>query len=366
MFKKKLEKYYANFPAVLFLIFGAACIAMPAKASDGFLKGLQSAFFKVVPSVFPLITVTVMLFNSRLCGFLGCLFTPVLRLYKIKSRSAASAVFLGVIGGFAPFCKAVSLCLKKGYIKPFEAEILLCAGIGTGPAFIICGVGMLMFNSAMLGIKIFLSLIISGFVSAYFVFLFKKPQKSGADSSLIECADNSSANTQCSDISFSEGFIAAVSDACRTCLIMCGFVAFFNTVCSVLSGSNIYMKYIFAFIMEVTCACVNFSGLDSGIRIYLCVAALSFCGLSIIFQSKAILPPQISFKPFFISRLIHIPLSIFIFRVFNLLGSDRAVNVYIAKVNPARFEPDNGIIVIIMVIVFLCEITPTRLFTKGR
>lgn len=361
MLRANCKKIYKSLPAAVFLIFGLLCIASPDIAAGGFLKGIKAAFYKVVPSVFPLMTVTVMIFDSPLAELPGYIFMPYMRLLKIKSRRAAAAVLLGLIGGFAPFCKAITLCVNESELTLRDAEILMCLCMGTGPAFIICGVGSLMLGSLAVGVKIYLSLCFSGFISSYIVSLFYKCDSK--EKALYEKAEQNAPKND--EKTLVQSFVSAVSDSCRTCLIMCGFVAFFNTLCTVLSGKSGILKYISSFLLEVTCACVNFSAADFSARIYLCVAALSFCGLSIIFQSKAIMPPTLSLKTFFISRLLHIPLSLLIFRVFSFFSCE-TTSVYIAKVTPMRFKPDNGIILIITVIVFLSEITPTRLFTKSR
>ena len=341
--------------AIIILAFCLACFLNPETVQMAFFYAMESCYYKVIPSIFPFLVVCGVIFNSPLSKVLGLVFYPFLRLLKIDSKPACTAVLFGFIAGFAVFCTSITKCLNDKNITKTDAEILLCVGLNTGPAFIITSVGYSLLGNTQIGLFIFLALSISSLITVLLIKgIFYKTSKH----TYTKKAPSQDYPPITQSIVFS------VKNALTTCVNMCGFIIIFNTICFLITDfGGDYFKYTVSVLLEVTSGCINASSLDGPFRSYAVIVALSLLGLSILLQSKSMLPKDVSLKPFLLSRVIHLPCACLVFyllcRFFPIAQQTSTVFV-----RTFRFGVSGSIAVALMVAAMLFECTPKKLFTN--
>ena len=134
------------------LLFAAACVVLrPAVAAGGVLRGLGLCYETVIPALFPFMVVSRLLLESPAAGWFGLLLRPYTRLLGLRGKRAPAALLCGLLGGFACGAQAVDALYRSNELRRDEAALLLVCTIGSGPGFIVGGVGELMVGHAGAG-----------------------------------------------------------------------------------------------------------------------------------------------------------------------------------------------------------------------
>ena len=134
------------------LLFAAACVVLrPAVAANGVLRGLGLCYETVIPALFPFMVLSRLLLESPAAGWFGLLLRPYTRLLGLRGKKAPAALLCGLLGGFACGAQAVDALYREGELGCGEAALLLVCTIGSGPGFIVGGVGALMLGRAGAG-----------------------------------------------------------------------------------------------------------------------------------------------------------------------------------------------------------------------
>lgn len=134
------------------LLFAAACVVLrPAVAAGGVLRGLGLCYETVIPALFPFMVLSRLLLESPAAVWFGLLLRPYTRLLGLRGKKAPAALLCGLLGGFACGAQAVDALYRAGEVNRDEAARLLVCTIGSGPGFIVGGVGALMLGRAGAG-----------------------------------------------------------------------------------------------------------------------------------------------------------------------------------------------------------------------
>ena len=134
------------------LLFAAACVVLrPAVAANGVLRGLGLCYETVIPALFPFMVLSRLLLESPAAGWFGLLLRPYTRLLGLRGKKAPAALLCGLLGGFACGAQAVDALYRSKELRRDEAALLLICTIGSGPGFIVGGVGALMLGHAGAG-----------------------------------------------------------------------------------------------------------------------------------------------------------------------------------------------------------------------
>ncbi|MEG3029413.1 MAG: hypothetical protein RR827_03345 [Oscillospiraceae bacterium] len=239
---------------------------------------------------------------------------PLFRLLKIRNNNIGAYVVLSYIGGFS--VGGYLLSYIKDLFAPHEnalgiLSILMC---NNSPAFIIMAVGLGFLNNSKLGIILFSALTISSFMTAFvFSFIFRYPS--------LTVGINKIPKTNSIVASINKGVIAILN--------ICGTVIIASVVCKVISlyTDNVQVLMAVTGLTEVTAACVSGLALF-GKNIYLFCVLLALTPLSTALQIKYFFNGVLSLKILFLSKLLHVPLSLIIVRILvNLFPS--AASVYL-------------------------------------
>lgn len=262
---------------VFFLSLTAFCaiLAMPDAARDGMRAGLLLACRSVIPSVFPSLILTDLLFScdtSMIERTVGRLFS---RAFRVSERGAVAWI-AGLLAGFPIGAITVANDVRAGRLTKEEGEYLLSFVTNTGPAFLVGGVGLGAFGSVKVGWMLYLLQIP---VSVVVGLIFRPRTR-------VKEHRNDQITSRSPD------FVSSIVRASENCVRIAGFVCFFSVLSTLISShlpEGLPSAAVSAF-LEVGNGAVKAAGLASPIpAIPLAAFTVCFSGLSVVCQSLAAL-----------------------------------------------------------------------------
>ncbi len=345
-------------PAVIACVFAGCLFRWPALAFDSLLQGFGVAFCRVIPAVFPIMVVSKMVVESPLANWLGLPLYPVVRALGMRERSIATVLFLGLLGGFAVLAQGIDQLYHTRRIDKYQAQLLLCAGLNTGPSFIILSVGYQMFGSISLGVLLLTASVLGNICAALLLRSFAPPPHKS-----VCCGTPQSVQ---SGFPLQGTLSRALQQSAMACVTLCSSIAFFALACAFIrqlfSGDA---ADLICALLEVTNGTLAAAAGTGTHRIYLALAALGWTGFSIQQQARILLPPEISLKSFYISRLFALPVSAIFFALAAKIFP-AAVSVGSFAMRTSRFSYGIWVSFFLMVGAFLYECTPKALYANRK
>ena len=210
--------------ALLSLGMLAALLAASDAAAEGCRRALAVCGRVIVPSLFPFLALSSFVSALGLPGLLGRVLTPfAMRLYGV-SGAGASALVIGLTGGYPAGAAYLAKLEKSGAITTRECERLLAFCNNSGPAFLVGAVGMGVFRSVRIGLLLYGVHILAALLTGLF---FRNGSSFDAQAPVfLDTADPFSALTD------------AVRDAAQALVNICGFVLFFSALTAVLDAGG--------------------------------------------------------------------------------------------------------------------------------
>lgn len=155
--------------ALVICIGGFAALACAsAQVIERCRYALDLCLELILPSLFPFFVLSVLLNQLGLPGFLGKLLAPAAsRIYGITG-AGASALFIGLTGGYPLGAAYIADMERSGAITASEGERLLAFCNNSGPAFIIGAVGAGAFHSSAAGFFLYGVHILSALITGLF------------------------------------------------------------------------------------------------------------------------------------------------------------------------------------------------------
>lgn len=289
-------------------VMGVGLLTQSAEVSQGVQNGLRICAGVLIPSLFPFMVLSGFLSLTNAAGILSIPLIPVTtRLFKLPKEFGA-VILLSLVGGYPVGAKSISLLLSQGKITKATAERMLCFCVNSGPSFLVTAVGVGMLTSRTAGIILFFSQTAATILIGMIVsFRVKTPPAESAG--ICMKAD--------------EAFVAAVSSASSAMIAMCSFAVLFSGILAFISSSGFVemtsrffgieealAKAVISGILEVTSGCANAAQLGGIMSFVLISAAVSFGGLSVLFQIMSCFrETSISFRPLIMARFFHILLA---------------------------------------------------------
>lgn len=225
------------------------------------------------------------------------------------------------------------------------ADVLLPACVCSGPSFVILAVGQSMLGSAELGVLLFLAQVAAGYLSAALL-----ARLGGTLGSMVHPAVPTAPQPLRLD-----GIIAQAS---QTYLKLCGFVLFFRMLAAgageaLPSGAGAFC----AMLLEVCSGC-DLAAKSGRFASMLCCAALSVQGLSVLMQVRTICPPEMTLRPLYRARLLHLPLSLLIFYLLLPQRAQETFSSLCGRVTTMRrLPPDCALLVFLGCCFVVCELS---------
>lgn len=139
--------------AALFLLLAlsaAALILYPAEAADAARQGLSLCLQTVLPSLFPFFVLSSLFVGSGAADGLARALERFMRPLFYLSGGGASALAMGLAGGYPVGARTVAELYRGGEVSKPEAERLLSFCNNAGPGFIlgVCGGAVLQSSRA--------------------------------------------------------------------------------------------------------------------------------------------------------------------------------------------------------------------------
>jgi len=215
-----------NWKRAVFLVSGffllAALLTNAQDAGDACREALEMCGRLLVPSLFPFFVLSGFLNRMGLPGLLGRLLAPAaMRLFGV-SGAGASALLIGLTGGYPAGAAYIADMERRGSVTPQEAERLLAFCNNSGPAFIVGAVGVGVFSSVKLGLLLYGVHIFAALMTGLF-FRGKHP-----------CAEIQDEQLDSADPALA--LVESVRQAVSGILSVCGFAVCFSVLLRVLDS----------------------------------------------------------------------------------------------------------------------------------
>jgi sporulation integral membrane protein YlbJ len=299
---RTLQKRWGRLMSVLIRGLVIFCsLALSGEWAEQIRNGISLCLSTVIPSVFPFMVISSLITVLGAGRELGSVFYLPSRILFGTSRAAACAVFLGMVCGYPTGAISAAAMCDSGELSKSEAERLLTFINVPGAAFVIGAVGESMLGSKSLGVAIYLSVILSAFLSGVAGRLFFKP-------SPIRDKD---VRTFAPDIPFSQAVTEAIGRSAKSMLNVSACVITFSALsgilCSLPSVTHApqWIKALFTGFLEVSSGARAASLAELPLSPFLAASICSWSGLSVHMQIISVCRGRgISFFPFFISKAV--------------------------------------------------------------
>ncbi|MDO4990252.1 MAG: sporulation protein [Eubacteriales bacterium] len=204
----------------------AALLLSSEAAAEGCRAALGVCTRLIIPSLFPFFVLSSYCTALGLPGHLGRLLAPfAMRLYGI-SGAGASALLIGLTGGYPAGAACIADMEKSGAVTAAEAERLLAFCNNSGPAFLVGAVGVGVFHSVRAGLLLYAVHIAAALLAGLF-FRRRFPGDAAEAPVFLDSADPAAALTQ------------AVRRSVTAILNVCGFVVSFSVLLAVLNSRGL-------------------------------------------------------------------------------------------------------------------------------
>ena len=162
--------------ALLFpVFFGAALLFFPDVSAAAAREGVTLCLQTVLPSLFPFFVLSSLLVQSDVPRLLSRAMAGVMYPLFGVSGAGASALILGLLGGYPVGARTVAELYGRGEIAREEAEQLLAFCNNSGPGFFLGVCGTAVFGSARAGMYLYLIHVGAALVTGTTVGLLMSP-----------------------------------------------------------------------------------------------------------------------------------------------------------------------------------------------
>ncbi len=271
----------------LSLALFAAFLLCPAACAEGVHDGLSLAAGRALPALVPFFLASGLLVRTDFAETFGRLLArPLARLYRLPP-AAASAVLLGLTGGYPVGAATAAALLEQGALSREEAARVNLFCNCASPGFCIGLVGLGVFGSARTGAVLYgihaLSALLAGLLTAR----GGSPQRLPPKGMLPARAPREG---------FAAAFCAAVQQAAATSLTVTAFLTVFSILLRLLAPVLAPIPYgqALAGVIELTNGLDRLTALplSRGALVTLSSYLLGFGGLAVHFQVRALAAPQ--------------------------------------------------------------------------
>lgn len=306
--------------AGLALLTGLLPFSAPQACAEALAAALRLCGGSLLLALFPFLIVSTLLVQCGAAELLGVLLRPAAWAMGFRAPCSGGILLIGLLGGFAPAANAVAEAWRGGRISREEAAALLPACICSGPSFVILSVGAGMLDSLELGVRLFAAQVLAGYLTAGVLYRASRkrsapprPEESGAPGEPPQ-------------------LYRVISDAVMTYLRLCGFILYFRFLAGGLGALLPAQAAVLPAILLEVCSGCGLAAQTGRWASLWCCAALSLQGASVLMQVRTICPKEISFGPLLAARVLHLPLSLLLFRLLLPQGTAEVFNTLCARV----------------------------------
>lgn len=176
MIKRIKEKGDAFIVFSLFCLIGLISV-FSAEAKEGAKSGIELCENVIIPSLLPILIICSVITKSRLSSVFERLFGRTLEKVFSLPKACASAVILGLIGGYPSGAVLTHSLYQQGKINENEANRIMKFNFSPGVAFTVTAVGSITYGSLKTGLVLYACITASEIIIAFFSQFPKKYEK---------------------------------------------------------------------------------------------------------------------------------------------------------------------------------------------
>lgn len=276
-------------------------------AAEGVRAGIRLCLETVIPSLFAFMVLSDLLAAGGGTGWVFAPFRLLARVYRLP-KAAAPALALGLVGGYPVGARMAAGLKQEGKLDGREAAALLCSAYGSSPTFL-TGIGAMVFGNRRIGLVIWLALILAtvpvGMLAG------RGLRRRGRQEGEAGAGQKTAAP-------FSQRFVGSVLSAARAMGVICGFTVAFAVLRQYLLLLPGEMGRFAAAFCEVSVGCMSAGDGGYGAALLLVTGCCSLGGVSVWMQNACFLRGSgISMEKFFLSRLLHLIVSLSLVLLFD-------------------------------------------------
>lgn len=294
------------FITLLFVFTVFFAFSQPELSRNAILQAVDLCFNQLLVALYPFLVLSNLLFVCNTHQFLGRFLSWPAKLAGVSKPCAGSAVLMGFTGGFAPAAITLRNLYQSRALTAQECSRLLSLCLCTGPSFTILTIGSF-WGNMQIGWMLFAAQILACLVCSGMQRLFFPLPQSDTSEPLANLADAPTPT-----------FSSALENAAFAYVRLCGCIIFFRFLSA---GLAAYLPYPFnsisTFFMEVGSGCLQAAHI-APYGLYLSACIISTLGISALIQIRALLPKEISLKPYLFLRPLHIVVSMLFVKLFTL------------------------------------------------
>ncbi|MCI8594770.1 MAG: sporulation protein [Oscillospiraceae bacterium] len=216
--------------AAAFLLWAALLLILrPQESAEAARQGLALCGQVIIPSLFPFFVLSSLVVSLGFTKTLGKALEGLMRPLFRLSGPCASALVLGLVGGYPVGARTAAELYQSGQCSKEETERLLAFCNNCGPAFIFGMVGAGLFGNPLTGVLLWVVHAASA-LCVGLLFRFRGAPDEAARSHPASGA---------APARFSAAFPEAVKSALTSTLNICAFVVFFTVILRLLAASGI-------------------------------------------------------------------------------------------------------------------------------
>ena len=344
-----------GFFTTICLLLALGVICYPATAFQAAQRGLQTWWEIVFPSLLPFFIIAELLMHLGFVAFLGAILEQAMRPIFNLPGCSGFIIAVSYLSGF-PLCAILTSQLRRDYLcTKKEGERLIAFTSNASPLFMLGAVGIGMYGNPSLGPLIAIIHYLSNFLCGIVLKAFsghKAPalSNSGKQNILLSAGKAFTASSQLKSKSFGKLLGETVHNASLTILTIGGFITFFSVLVGVLQAAGIFslllhlltpltsyfhldqtlIQGIFFGFFEITIGINEISHSSSSLLAQLVAieVLLAWNGLAIQAQiTGMVIDSDLSTTPYFLTRLLQIPMAILITLLVSLLPLDELLAV---------------------------------------
>lgn len=272
-----------------------------SKVISNYIKdGLIICLDILIPSMFIFLVISDFCQKTRALDLILKPFSYVCgKLFNLDYSLGPTLIF-SLICGYPAGIHLISELVLKNRIDRKTATRMLYFCVNSGPAFLIGGISIPIFNNIIPGIILFTSQIISFFII-------------GTLCSIGTKTKTKTVNLIKSEPQKINAFISSVKNAIHSMIIICSFTLFFSGIIGTIIELNIfnvktnrYFVSLFTGLIEVTNGIICCKQINGLAMFFILSVITSFGGICVHFQIKSIASKaNIPFGKFYLWRIIY-------------------------------------------------------------
>ncbi len=267
-----------------------------ADARQGAKEGTELCEEVIIPSLLPVLIICNTVVNSRLSRAFELIFGGIFKKVFNLPKECASAVILGLIGGYPSGALLTLSLYERGVINSRLAKRIMKFNFCGGCAFIITAVGSVTYGSIKTGAVFYAFCVLSSLTLA---FLTRFTESENAVSKNLSFP------------ALSDAFCLSVENTVKSLALMCAYIVLF----SVVSGIANPPEYITP-VLEITNGVCSERLLPPEYAVFF----LSFGGLCVHIQLFGILKKmKVNYFDFLVGRFACSVLSFLYYKLYSLI-----------------------------------------------